>query len=216
MWICESSRSPLFLRNFTIKKLQVNEMNRRDRVRDPREDILLETNFDDDGSAVTRAYNSNSSHQPLQPQRRNGFKSEQSLDRYSVHGRREGISFIVFLFCSSSCCVVVHALRLAVCRLLLLLCRSMNRFVLYCIVDCMVSSIFSGDCCQSCMTRIPYATLIATLMCLLGVGIFCGTMYRGASLSIIMIDQVFHKRILWWVFCSFFISVLLFWMQVLL
>lgn len=67
-------------------------------MRDPREEILLETNFDDDGSAVTRAYNSNSSHsqQPLHPQqpnvRRNGFKSEQSLDRYSVHGRREGIS----------------------------------------------------------------------------------------------------------------------------
>ncbi|KAL5290364.1 GPM6B family protein [Megaselia abdita] len=123
-------------------------MNRRgDRVRDPREEILLETNFDDDGSAVTRAYNSNSSHQSQQPLqqkvRRNGFRSEQSLDRYSVHGRSE------------------------------------------------------GDCCQSCMTRIPYATLIATLMCLLGVGIFCGTMYRGASLSIIMIDQVFHKRILW-------------------
>lgn len=74
-------------------------MNRRgDRVRDPREEILLETNFDDDGSAVTRAYNSNNSsysQQPLQPQkvRRNGFRSEQSLDRYSVHGRREGIAF---------------------------------------------------------------------------------------------------------------------------
>lgn len=73
-------------------------MNRRDRVlRDPREEILLETNFDDDGSAVTRAYNSYNSEQPLQPQfkvRRNGFRSEQSLDRYSVHGRGEGI----FLF----------------------------------------------------------------------------------------------------------------------
>jgi hypothetical protein len=34
-------------------------------------------------------------------------------------------------------------------------------------------------------------------MCLLGVGIFCGTMYRGASLSIIMFDQVFHMRLLW-------------------
>ncbi|XP_037904675.1 neuronal membrane glycoprotein M6-a isoform X2 [Hermetia illucens] len=54
-----------------------------------------------------------------------------------------------------------------------------------------------GDCCRACMTRIPYATLIATLMCLLGVGIFCGTMYRGASLTIIMLDQVFHIRLLW-------------------
>ncbi|XP_065359323.1 neuronal membrane glycoprotein M6-a isoform X2 [Calliphora vicina] len=54
-----------------------------------------------------------------------------------------------------------------------------------------------GDCCQSCMARIPYATLIATLMCLLGVGIFCGTMYRGASLTVIMVDQVFHLRLIW-------------------
>uniref|UniRef100_A0A1A9WBP3 Uncharacterized protein n=1 Tax=Glossina brevipalpis TaxID=37001 RepID=A0A1A9WBP3_9MUSC len=54
-----------------------------------------------------------------------------------------------------------------------------------------------GDFCRSCMARIPYATLIATLMCLLGVGIFCGTMYRGASLTVIMMDQVFHLRLIW-------------------
>lgn len=53
------------------------------------------------------------------------------------------------------------------------------------------------------MARIPYATLIATLMCLLGVGIFCGTMYRGASLTVIMVDQVFHLRLIWQVKCSF-------------
>lgn len=47
------------------------------------------------------------------------------------------------------------------------------------------------------MTRIPYATMIATVMCLIGVGIFCFTMYRGASLTIIMFDQVFHFRLLW-------------------
>jgi len=47
------------------------------------------------------------------------------------------------------------------------------------------------------MARIPYATLIATLMCLLGVGIFCFTMYRGASLTVIMVDQVFHLRLIW-------------------
>uniref|UniRef100_A0A1A9V2Y4 Neuronal membrane glycoprotein M6-a n=1 Tax=Glossina austeni TaxID=7395 RepID=A0A1A9V2Y4_GLOAU len=54
-----------------------------------------------------------------------------------------------------------------------------------------------GDFCRSCMARIPYATVIATLMCLLGVGIFCGTMYRGASLTVIMMDQVFHLRLIW-------------------
>lgn len=47
------------------------------------------------------------------------------------------------------------------------------------------------------MNRIPYATLIATIMCLIGVGIFCLTMYRGASLTIIMLDQVFYFRMRW-------------------
>lgn len=47
------------------------------------------------------------------------------------------------------------------------------------------------------MTRIPYATMIATVMCLIGVAIFCITMYRGASLTIIMFDQVFHFRLFW-------------------
>ncbi|XP_063696161.1 neuronal membrane glycoprotein M6-a isoform X2 [Culicoides brevitarsis] len=54
-----------------------------------------------------------------------------------------------------------------------------------------------GNCCQSCVTRIPYATLIATVMCLIGVGIFCGTMYRGTSLTIIMFDTVFRLRLAW-------------------
>jgi len=40
------------------------------------------------------------------------------------------------------------------------------------------------------MARVPYATLIATIMCCLGVGIFCGTMYRGATLCALMMDQV--------------------------
>lgn len=55
----------------------------------------------------------------------------------------------------------------------------------------------TGNCCKSCMTRIPYATMIATVMCLIGVAIFCITMYRGASLTIIMFDQVFHFRLFW-------------------
>lgn len=58
-------------------------------------------------------------------------------------------------------------------------------------------TITTGNCCKSCMTRIPYATMIATVMCLIGVAIFCITMYRGASLTIIMFDQVFHFRLFW-------------------
>ncbi|CAB0036394.1 unnamed protein product [Trichogramma brassicae] len=51
--------------------------------------------------------------------------------------------------------------------------------------------------CKDCMSRIPYATLIATIMCCIGVGVFCGTMYRGATLVNLMISEVFHIRRLW-------------------
>ncbi|OAD53645.1 Neuronal membrane glycoprotein M6-b [Eufriesea mexicana] len=49
--------------------------------------------------------------------------------------------------------------------------------------------------CNDCMARVPYATLIATIVCCLGVGIFCGTMYRGVTLGSLMMDQVFHLRL---------------------
>nr|CAD7587898.1 unnamed protein product [Timema genevievae] len=55
----------------------------------------------------------------------------------------------------------------------------------------------TGNQCRSCITRIPYATLIATIMCIVGVGVFCGTMYRGAMLAVLMFDQVFHLRLIW-------------------
>lgn len=51
---------------------------------------------------------------------------------------------------------------------------------------------------MACTTRIPYATLIAALLCFTGIGIFCGTMYRGATLSALMMDQVFHLYIGWY------------------
>ncbi|XP_073828646.1 neuronal membrane glycoprotein M6 isoform X1 [Musca autumnalis] len=115
-------------------------VNNPNRVPDPREEILLETNFEDDG-VLTRAYNT----RPYSGNgnRRRQHRSDTSIDRYTERDGGE------------------------------------------------------GDCCQSCMARVPYATLIATLMCLLGVGIFCGTMYRGASLTVIMMDQVFHLRLIW-------------------
>ncbi|XP_054265990.1 neuronal membrane glycoprotein M6-a-like isoform X2 [Macrosteles quadrilineatus] len=50
---------------------------------------------------------------------------------------------------------------------------------------------------DDCLTRIPYATLIATIMCMVGVGIFCGTMHRGITLSKLMLDEVFHMRFAW-------------------
>ncbi|XP_043501757.1 neuronal membrane glycoprotein M6-a isoform X1 [Polistes fuscatus] len=54
-----------------------------------------------------------------------------------------------------------------------------------------------GNMCNDCMARVPYATLIATIMCCLGVGIFCGTMYRGVTICSLMMDQVFYLRLGW-------------------
>lgn len=56
---------------------------------------------------------------------------------------------------------------------------------------------FTGGCCNDCMGRMPYATLIATVMCILGVGVFCFTVYRTATLSALMFDHVFHFRLAW-------------------
>lgn len=57
-------------------------------------------------------------------------------------------------------------------------------------------------CFERCLTRIPYATLIATIMCALGVIIFCGTMYRGATLAVLMFTDVFSMQLIWLVFFS--------------
>ncbi|XP_034942870.1 neuronal membrane glycoprotein M6-b isoform X2 [Chelonus insularis] len=54
-----------------------------------------------------------------------------------------------------------------------------------------------GSTCNDCMARVPYATLIATIMCCLGVGVFCGTMYRGSTLTKLMMLHVFHVRLDW-------------------
>lgn len=59
----------------------------RDRIRDPREEILLETNFDD-GGVMTRAYNNNNPN----PNNTNSHRrrSDLSIDRYSeysIHGK---------------------------------------------------------------------------------------------------------------------------------
>ena len=40
------------------------------------------------------------------------------------------------------------------------------------------------DACAGCITRTPYATLVAVIMCWAGVGVFCGTMYRCDSVGI--------------------------------
>ena len=38
------------------------------------------------------------------------------------------------------------------------------------------------SCCNKCITRVSYATLIALILNWAGVGVFCGTLYRLVSL----------------------------------
>ncbi|XP_013790820.2 neuronal membrane glycoprotein M6-a-like, partial [Limulus polyphemus] len=55
---------------------------------------------------------------------------------------------------------------------------------------------YFGCCggCLRCMSRIPYATLIATVMCVAGSGLFLGSMYRGAALTLKIFEDLFHIR----------------------
>lgn len=74
------------------------EARNRDRIRDPREEILLETNFDDDG-IMTRAYNNNKVNQ-----RRSVYRSDYSIDRFSeasLHGNnhKSGKENNLIFFC---------------------------------------------------------------------------------------------------------------------
>lgn len=64
-------------------------------------------------------------------------------------------------------------------------------------IQSMLESLDERGCCDRCLTRIPYATLIATIMCALGVVIFCGTMYRGATLAVLMFSEVFSMQLFW-------------------
>ncbi|CAB3362443.1 Hypothetical predicted protein [Cloeon dipterum] len=52
-------------------------------------------------------------------------------------------------------------------------------------------------CCSDLQGRLPYATLIATVMCVSGVGIFCFTVFRGITLTNLMLENVFHFRLAW-------------------
>jgi len=47
------------------------------------------------------------------------------------------------------------------------------------------------------MSCVPYATLIATIMCCVGVGVFCGTTYRGVSYTLHMFNNIFGIDLPW-------------------
>ena len=66
------------------------------------------------------------------------------------------------------------------------------------------------DGCTSCITRTPYATLIALIMCWAGVGVFCGTMYRGVNLTLRLLQDVFKldRGLQWWVMLASKIEIL--------
>jgi len=81
--------------------------NNRDRIRDPREEILLETNFEDDGGVLTRAYNGNPYNPSIQNRRRNSYRSDHSLDRYTERGG-EGTIPISGYFRSRNCIPIVQ------------------------------------------------------------------------------------------------------------
>ncbi|KAF0296210.1 Neuronal membrane glycoprotein M6-a [Amphibalanus amphitrite] len=51
--------------------------------------------------------------------------------------------------------------------------------------------------CRSWMLKMPYATLLATLLCIIGVGVFCGCIYRVFTLCLRMFDEVFHFHLDW-------------------
>lgn len=57
------------------------------------------------------------------------------------------------------------------------------------------------NCCSKCITRVPYATLIALIMNWAGVAVFCGTLYRGVNYTLRMLQDVFQldKGLGWWV-----------------
>lgn len=69
------------------------DFQNRDRIRDPREEILLETNFDDDG-VMTRGYTNSKL-------RRSQFRSDFSIDRFSeasLHGNSHKGRFDFFFY----------------------------------------------------------------------------------------------------------------------
>jgi len=47
-------------------------------------------------------------------------------------------------------------------------------------------------CCHKCVTRVPYATLVAIILNWAGVGVFCGTLYRGVNLTLRVLQDVFQ------------------------
>lgn len=50
---------------------------------------------------------------------------------------------------------------------------------------------------NSCMDRCPFASIIASVITLCGVGVFCGCLYRALSITIQMLDSAFKIEFEW-------------------
>ncbi|XP_014674312.1 PREDICTED: neuronal membrane glycoprotein M6-a-like isoform X2 [Priapulus caudatus] len=50
---------------------------------------------------------------------------------------------------------------------------------------------------ESCITRTPFASLIATIMCIIGVAVFLGTMYAAVDGTMGLAYQQFGSRVSW-------------------
>ena len=51
---------------------------------------------------------------------------------------------------------------------------------------------FAGDI----FGRIPFVTLVAAIVCCLGVGLFCGTLYRALDITIHrLFEGLFHYQV---------------------
>ncbi|KAG1696981.1 Proteolipid protein DM beta [Nymphon striatum] len=48
-----------------------------------------------------------------------------------------------------------------------------------------------------CLARVPFGTLIATILCFVGVGVFLFTMWRAISLTLGMFRDLFKVQVLW-------------------
>lgn len=111
------------------------------------------------------------------PLNRRKFHSAVSLDRY--YDDRTGENRVALVTCENK--ILTFLFQSDKKKIAVTIFSLFHSFCLFLLV---------GNVCNDIMVRVPYATLIATIMCCLGVGIFCGTMYRGVTLASLMLDQV--------------------------
>lgn len=52
--------------------------------------------------------------------------------------------------------------------------------------------------CSEKIGSIPFASLIATIICLAGIGVFCGTLYQALHIFLVQIvDELFKFKVGW-------------------